>query len=114
MMGGKSLKKYLETNIPKNELTDLTSLAMSGGSMFAATLAIWSLTSNLQITNGFPVTSGVFSSWIVWASVSVGLWFFGKHISKSIRHPHQQLRHIVVVQDLKLPASSPEETNIAA
>ncbi len=108
------MKKYLETNIPKSELADLTSLAMNGVSMFAATLAIWSLTSNLQITNGFPVSAGVFSNWIVWVSVSVALWFSGKHISKAIRHSPERPRHIVVVQDLTLPSSSRDKTNIAA
>lgn len=104
------MKKYIEAQIPRNDLTDLSSLALSGLALFSATLAVWSLTSNLKITNGFPVSSGLFSNWIVWTAFALGFQVLSRHISRQLaiqmhqsassRQVQTQPEVILIVSDL--------------
>jgi len=118
------LKKYFEAQIPKDDLTDLSSLALSGLALFSATLAAWSLTSNLKITNGFPVSSGLFSNWIVWTALALGFQVLSRRISSqaaaqgrrpAVHRPMQEQPEVIlIVSELTEKPRAKDTTIVAA
>jgi hypothetical protein len=70
------------STIRSEEALGLVGLLLSGGCFSAATLSGWSLLASLGVTESFAVTSGLFSSWLVWAALAVVFALSGRALER--------------------------------
>lgn len=105
--------KYFETKIAQDDLAGLYSMVFNGGVIFAATLAVWSLTANLNITKNFAVSSGLFSNWMVWVGIAIGLRRAGRHVSRRTALVRHHNRNGVSIPELAPSSGSREATSVA-
>jgi hypothetical protein len=48
----------------------------------AAILALWSIAADLNLTNSFAISSGIFSHWHVWLGTAVALQLCGRWLNR--------------------------------
>jgi hypothetical protein len=70
------------TEAAYQEASGLAAFLLQPLSVLAMTLGLWRLTSDLDWTSSFPIASGLFSHWIVWIALAIGL-----HVSASLIEP---------------------------
>jgi hypothetical protein len=86
--------------IRPEDVAGLTSLLFSGAALFSWTLAAWSLTAALNITQSFAVSSGIFSNWMVWVALGIGFRLLGKHLEKELAEREWR---VPVIPDWRVP-----------
>ncbi len=104
--------KRFEQPIHREDLAGLSSMLFGGAAFIAATLAVWSLTSGLHITQSFAVTSGLFSNWMVWAGLAVGIRVLGRHVEQEMAA--RRVPAPVVMMPRRHTSAPPNDTTIAA
>lgn len=71
---------------PGSALRRRWALALGGwtipASGVALALAMWRLTSDLGVTAGFAISSGLFSRWQVWLALAVLFQIFGSRLNR--------------------------------
>lgn len=78
---GKGLK--LGRKRQKNKrLALLLAVLLPPSALAAATLAIWGITADLNLTNSFAISSGVFSHWQVWLVTAVALQMCARALNR--------------------------------
>jgi hypothetical protein len=78
---GKGLK--LGRKRQKNKrLALLLAVLLPPSALTAATLAIWRIAADLNLTNSFAISSGIFSHWQVWLAAAVALQMCARALNR--------------------------------
>jgi hypothetical protein len=78
---GKGLKLGRKRQKDKR-LALLLAVVLPPSALAAATLALWRIAADLNLTNSFAISSGVFSHWQVWLGAAVVLQMCGRALNR--------------------------------
>jgi hypothetical protein len=96
---------YAPQSQPKNRRNQRAALALASllipAAVTAWVLAFWRLTTDFKATGAFPITSGLFSHWLVWlagaAALQVASFLLNRYgnsqrvLRKSVNEPEPEL-----------------------
>jgi hypothetical protein len=95
-----------------NPVAGFASLVFQGGAVVCWTLALWSLTSSLNITVSFAAEAGMWSNWIALGLFGAGLWFFARLVERElVEHPVRVPKFAVARRSQTVP---PDDRSAAA
>lgn len=61
---------------------EFTSFLLTPAAVSALALGLWSLTAEMGWTSSFPVENGMFSHWLVWIALAIGLKMTGSILDR--------------------------------